>query len=575
MFILSYHLLREARGEKKAELVLKNCWIVDVFNESLLKKDIAISKGIIIGSGSYEGEEEVDLEGQIVAPGFIDGHLHLESTMIPIDEFAAHVIPLGTTTIVTDPHEIANVAGIEGIKYFLQIGNNLPWNFNLVLPSCVPATNFETSGAELLAEDLRPLLSEKGVFGLGEVMNYPGVINGDKKVWDKLEMMGDLFIDGHAPALKDKALNAYLLAGIRADHECTTPEEALEKVSKGMYIMIREGSVTKDMERLLPIVNEKNFSRFLLATDDLHAEDILTKGHINYMIKKAISLGMKPLRAIRLATHNAALALGIRKVGAIAPGYKADLVVIDNWESLQIKKVYKDGKLVGENGKALFKVSRRENKDRLARIFNSIHVGEIKAECFNLPKGCKFRVIELIKDQVVTKHKMISFAKAKQLTISDLIANDLVKIAVVERHHQTGNVGLGLLKGYGLKEGAVATSIGHDSHNITVAGLDSADMLLAVREIEKLKGGIVIVKNQEIIGSLPLPIAGLMSEQSAMQVAEQLKNLQKIAKGLGIHGIDPFMALAFMSLAVIPELKITDKGLFDVNKFSLVDLVVK
>ena len=565
-------LLKMSKGEIPAELVLKHGRIVDVFNERLIKQDIAIADGKIIGIGDYAGVKEIDFEENIIAPGFIDGHMHLESAMVKIDEFAAWIVPRGTTTIFADPHEIANVAGLEGIKYFLDRGNKLPWNFNLMLPSCVPATANETSGAKLSADKLSQLKDAEGIFGLGEVMDFVGVINGDPEIWDKIEMVGDKFIDGHAPGVSGKNLNAYLLGGIMADHECTTPAEAKEKVTKGMYVMIREGSVTRDLVNLLPVVNNSNLSSFLLATDDRDPGDLYQDGHINFVIKKAIENGVSPLRAIKLATINSADALGLKNVGAIAPGYKADLVILDNLKDFNVKKVFKDGELVAENESLIVNLPEiKEGKSE--KIFNSVNIGKFNKGDFDLPEYKKYRVIKLIKDQIVTGKETIDFEKS--VKIDDLVANNLVKIGVVERHKKTGNVGLGLLKGFGLRKGAIAISIGHDSHNIIVIGLNSKDMYKAVKEIEKLNGGITIVNNGELIDCLPLEIAGLMSKDSIPEVAKKLRKMKEKVYSMGVTRQSPFMTLSFMALPVIPSLKITDQGLFDIDENKFVSLGIE
>jgi adenine deaminase len=583
--MLREDLLRQARGLEKADKVFKNATIVDVFNERLIENDIAVAEGIIIGIGEYEGKEEVDLAGRIVTPGLIDAHLHLESSMTNVDEFARVIIPRGTTTIVADPHEIANVAGLTGIKYLLKAGNAQPWNFNLMLPSCVPASKFENSGAELSAADLKTLIDEDGIFGLGEVMDFPSVIGGDKGIWDKIEMAEDLFKDGHSPGLSEKDLNAYLLADIEADHEATTAEEAIEKVSKGMYIMIREGSVTRDLVSLLPAVNSSNSSRFMFATDDRHPGDLIEEGQIDYAVRKAIQYGLSPLRAVKLATINAAQALGIKKLGAIAPGYKADLLVFDNLREFEVKKVYKDGRLVAEEGTLLKSIDDKisldkedfMNKDIEEKIFNSIKLGDISEGDFRLPAAKKYRVIELIKDQVVTGESFYHTEAEYdgEPPAIELIGHNLVKLAVVERHHKSGNVGLGLLRNFGLRRGAIATSIGHDAHNIIVAGVGAKDMEIAVREIEKMQGGLVIVVNGKVEECLPLPVAGLMAVKSVKEVANRLKKMREIANSLGVNRDGPFMTLSFMALTVIPELKLTDQGLFDVNKFEKVELIIE
>ena len=406
-------------------------------------------------------------------------------------------------------------------------------------------------------------------------MDYPGVINGDKELWEKLEMFENKFIDGHAPGLSGKKLNSYLLGKIKADHECTTAEEAIEKIKKGMYIMIREGSVTKDLKELIPAVNEKNFDRFLFATDDRHPGDIIDEGHINFLIKKAIKEGLDPIKAIKLATINSAKTFGFDDIGALAPGYKADLVILDDLDNLNIEMVFKDGKKVAENEEFIGEISKDNtfiNND-FSEIFDSINLGNIKENDFELPQGKKYRVMNLVNDQIVTKKSVVSFEKSP-VKNKDLVNKDLLKLAVVERHHKTGNVGLGLLGGLGLKEGAIATSVGHDSHNIIVAGLEKRDMLIAVERIKKLKGGIVVVKNEKIIESLSLPIAGLMSTKSLEYVANKLNKLRKNAKEIGITNNNPFMTISFMALPVIPRLKVTDKGLFSAEKFDFVPLVI-
>lgn len=559
-------ILKMARGAIPAELVLKNGSIVDVFNERLIKSDIAIAKGKILGIGDYQGLKEVDIEDNIISPGFIDGHLHLESAMVKVEEFAAWVISRGTTTIFADPHEISNVAGIEGIKYILESGNQLPWNFNLMLPSCVPATSNETSGASLSAEKLAVLVDEEGVFGLGEVMDFVAVINGEQGLWDKIDLMKDRFIDGHAPGLSGKDLNTYLLAGIRADHECTVESEAIEKVSKGMYVMIREGSVTRDLINLLPAVNNCNLARFMFATDDRNPGDLYQDGHMNFLIKKAVHSGMTSIRAIKLATINTANALRLDNVGAIVPGYKADLVILDNLNDFNVKKVFKDGKLVAENERLVVDLPEKK-AGKAKKIFKSVNIGSLNKEKFDLPNYNKYRAMVLIKDKVITDQEEIVFKN--KVKSSDLIAQNLVKIAVVERHKKTGNVGLGLLKGFGLQKGALALSIGHDSHNIIVVGLNSFDMYKAVQKIDELQGGIVIAKQGEIINYLPLEIAGLMSKKSIPETAKKLEQMKRIISSMGVVHRNPFMTLSFMALPVIPSLKITDQGLFDVeeNKF--------
>lgn len=566
------NILPVALGKEKADLVFKNGKIIDVFNEEIILKDLAVSKDVIVGFGNYSGKKEIDLKGQYISPAFIDAHLHLESAMVSIEEFAKVVIPLGTLTIVADPHEIANVAGETGIEYFLKLGNKLPWNFNLMVPSCVPVTPFDAGGAILDAEKIKQLITKNTFFGLGEVMDYEGVISGRKYIWDKLEVMKDYFIDGHAPNLIGEALNAYLLAGIKADHETTTSHEALEKVSKGMFVMVREGSVTRDLESLLPAINDKNASYFLFATDDRHPEDLINEGHINFIVKKAIKLGMNPIKAIKLATINAARALGLNKLGALAPGYKADLLVIDDLKDLNIKQVYKDGKLVAKNGQFLFE-TQLDSLEKPEKIFHSVNIAQLKEEAFKIPKGKKFRIMTLQKDKIVTKMEV--FTLPDDFEESEFTRYNINKIAVVERFKRSNNIGLGLIKGFGLKSGAIASSIAHDSHNIIVLGTNSIDMKIAVEKIEELQGGIVVTNNGKVIDFIALPVAGLISKEPITTVSEKLRNLKSIVNNLGVELISPFMTLAFMGLPVIPEIKITCKGLYDVDNNCFVPLVLE
>ncbi len=577
-------LLPQARGDEKADLVLKNARILDVFQEEVRSDDLAIADGIILGWGDYAGHQEIDLAGAYLTPAFIDPHLHVESSQVAAANLAREIIPRGVTTIVADPHEIANVAGIEGIKYLLSAGRKLPWNFYLMLPSCVPATDWEEAGAELDAESLQKLMQEENIFGLGEVMDFPGVIQGEEKLWSKLELASDSFIDGHAPEVTGEELNAYLLGGIKADHECTTAEEAREKVARGMYIMIREGSVTKDLEELLPVVKEGNVSRFMFATDDRQPEDILNQGHLDYAVKLAISQGMKPERAYRMATLNPAQALGLDELGAISPGKRADLLVLSDLESVDPTYVIKDGEILVRNNKvresftasldAVTKKDKEINSKIKERIFNSVSCGEIEESDFVIPEGQKFRVMELKEDQVLTGSTHLK-VKENESFSRKIKKENISRLAAVERHKATGKVGLGLVKGFNMKEGALATSISHDSHNIMVLGQNINDMKTAVEELISSQGGMVAVNNGQLIAGLSLSIAGLMSNDSLKTAAKKLRKLRKAAENLGIDHPEPFMQLSFLSLPVIPDLKLTVNGLFDVRKFELVPLVVK
>lgn len=559
--------LEMARGAIPADLVFKNGRVVDVFSGKLVETDVAVGEGIILGMGKYQGREEVDLGGSILSPSFIDGHCHVESSMVGVGQFARRLVALGTTTIFADPHEIANVAGIEGIRYLLAQGRKYPWNFYLMLPSCVPASPWETAGAVLEAKDLKRLLKEPGVFGLGEVMNYPGVIQGDSNLWSKLDIFKDRFIDGHAPGLLGKELNAYLLGGIKADHEVTTAQEARAKIQAGMYVMIREGSAAHNLAALLPAVDEKNQSRFMYATDDRDPGDLLAQGHINWVLREACRLGQDPLDAIRMATLNTANAMGLSDIGAIAPGRRADLVVLEDLHDFMPSAVYKDGKLVAREGSPLFDMV---EDDVPESIVKSIHIKEVCPRDFTLPPAEKYRVIELVPGQIVTTRGEADIDEVEKMAESDLSL-----LAVVERHQRSGRIGLGLLRGLGLKRGAIASSIAHDSHHIIAAGIDPVEMTAAVEAVAAGQGGLAVVEGGRVVARLPLPIAGLMSPEPVEWVAERLKELERAARDLGINLKSPFMVLSFLALPVIPEIKITDRGLFDSSKFRPVSLIIK
>ncbi len=577
-------LLPQARGDKKADLVLKNARILDVFQEEIRCDDLAIASGVILGWGDYAGHREIDLAGDYLTPAFIDPHLHIESSQVSVANFAREIIPRGITTIIADPHEIANVAGLEGIKYLLYAGRKLPWNFHLMLPSCVPATTWEESGSTLAAEDLAKLLPEKNIFGLGEVMDFPGVIQGQENIWSKLEMAEDYFIDGHAPEVQGRELNAYLLGNIRADHECTFAEEAREKVSRGMFIMIREGSVTKDLQELLPVVIDASASRFMFATDDRQPEDILEEGHLDHAVRLAISEGMKPERAYRLASLNPAQALGLNDLGSISPGNRADLLVLSELEAVDPKHVIKDGEFLVKDSKLQksftcdLAASSEQNTEEIGekikkRVYNSVNCGPIETSDFKIPAAAKYRVMEIKEDQIITDDHILEIKQDETLA-AKMQKEDISRLAAVERHRATGKIGLGLVKGFNLQQGALATTISHDSHNIMVLGENSADMKIAVEELIAMQGGMAAVKAGEVVASLSLSIAGLMSDKSMETSAKKLKKLRRTAKSFGVNHPEPFMQLSFLSLPVIPELKLTVDGLFDVRKFEHVSLVM-
>lgn len=561
-----------ARRKKAADIIIKNAKIINVFNETVEEGNIAVSGGLIAGIGAYEeGDTIYNVDGAFVSPGFIDSHMHIESTMLIPTEFAKAVVPLGTTTAIVDPHEIANVAGIPGIQFMLNASKNLPIDIYFMLSSCVPATNLETSGATLYAEDLAVLKNSDKVLGLAEVMNYPGVINKDPELLDKIVLFRDSVIDGHSPTLTGYDLNAYLSAGILADHECTTKEEALEKLSKGMWIMMREGSVTRDVLNLLPILNDKTKHRLLICTDDKHPEDLINEGHVNFAIRLLVENGIPLPVAVRLATLNPALFFGFRRKGGVAPGYAADLVVFDTLKKIDL--VFKDGVLVSKDSTPLFDVEEPVHVDA---VKNTINLKQVTFEKLRvLPRGKKIRVIGLTKNSVVTDELIFEPKVLDGVLVSDT-ERDIIKIAVFERHKATGKVAVGFIHGLGLKSGAFATSIAHDSHNIIVAGENDKDMLLAISQLESTGGGIALAKNGAVLDYLALPYGGLMTNNSVYEVAEVLERLHEVAHNeLGITYPDPFMALSFMHLAVIPKLKITDSGLVDVDKFEFVDLFVE
>jgi adenine deaminase len=560
-----------ARGEIQADLVLKNCRIVNTFSGEIEKNNIAIKGNKIVGIGDYDGKQILDVKNKFVAPGFIDAHLHTESSMVTLPELTKVILPKGTTTIVTDPHELANVMGLSGITYILELSRTLPLNVFLMLPSCVPATNMETSGAELSAEDLNILLASPKITGLAELMNFPGVLFRDKNVIKKISMAHKykMTIDGHAPGLSGKDLNAYIGAGISSDHECTNKNEALEKLNRGMYIMVREGTSEKNLEELVKIITPENSSRFLFATDDRHPNDLMVEGHINFLLKKAVSLGLNPITAIKMATINACQHFKFRRMGAIAPGYFADLVILNNLKSFNSSYVIKNGKIVAENGELT--VTLKSTKKPVIR--SSVNVKWLKKDdlkvSYNNQK--KINVIGLIPEQIVTK-KILTTPKVIENEIVSDINKDILKIVVVERHRASGNIGVGFVKGFGINKGAIATSVAHDSHNIIAVGSNDDDLYEAIIRIIKLGGGMSIVQNKKVLDELELPIAGLISDKPMKEVKIKLDKLNKYSRQIGCKIEDPFMVLSFLALPVIPELKITDKGLFDVTQFKVIDL---
>lgn len=563
------NLIRTARGDEPADLLLTNARIVNVFSGEILQNHIAIRDGYIAGLGEYDARETVDLKGMYVAPGLIDAHVHIESSMVCLSEFARAVLPCGTTTVVADPHEIANVAGIAGIEYMIRSSEGLPLNVFFALPSCVPATLMETAGAKLNSEDIRPFFSHDRVVALAEMMNFPGVIYCDEEVLKKIEYAFTHHkpADGHSPGLSGKPLQAYLSAGISSDHECTTVDEAMEKLRVGMHILIREGTGAKNLSTLLPIVNSKTAHRVMWCTDDRHPDDICDEGHIDFIIRGAIAAGMDPVTAVRIGTLNPALYFGLNHLGAVAPGKQADLIVLSDLNRFDVKQVYTAGVLTAEDCCMKAEIKSLDH----APLPVSMNLDPAALD-FSIPAGKgKTRVIELVPGQIITRGILMDAVVKNGLAVADP-SRDMLKLAVAERHKGTRNIGKAFVKGFGLKKGALASSVAHDSHNIIVVGVNDADMAAAVKWIAEQGGGLAVACDGRVIATLPLPVAGLMSTQPLHIVRRQIDQMIKAAKELGCSLADPFMALSFLALPVIPELKLTDQGLFDVGRFAHVEL---
>ena len=562
-------IIKIARGLEKADLVIKNANIVNVLSEEIHKADIAIAEGFIVGIGeNYSGKIEIDINGAYVTPSFIDGHVHLESSMVLPKEFAKTVLPAGTTTAIIDPHEISNVFGLHGISFMHEAIKNLPLDVYTMLPSCVPATPFETSGFDLNSYDLSLLIDKPWVLGIAEMMNFPGVLNLDKNVMAKLELakQRDKRIDGHAPYLSNKDLCAYIASGVKSDHECTNPQEAIEKLRLGMYIMIREGTAAKDLNALIPVLKDCNTRKCIFVTDDRHPSDL--KEHINGMVRRAVEAGVNPIKAIQCASLNTAEYFGLKNLGAVAPGYKADLLILPDLESFKPDFVLKNGEIIVENGVLTSKLEQNETPS----MRGSVNVKWIEEEDFTIKAQSNIvKTIEVIPHQLVTK-STLSEIKIQDGNAVSNTENDTLKICVIERHRATGNIGKGFVKGFNLKSGAIASTVAHDSHNMIVVGTNDYAMYIAAVELVKSQGGKVVVNNGEILSKLPLPIAGLMSDKDFSYVLEKCEELNKAAHSIGCTLDDPFMTMAFMSLPVIPELKITDKGIFDTNKFDFTDI---
>ena len=563
------HRIDVASGRKPADLILSNGRVVSVLADRIVKTDVAIADGVIVGFGRYNAKKKIDLKGGFVSSGLIDGHLHIESTLLSPAEFARAVVPHGTTSVVADPHEIANVLGAKGIRYMLEASDGLPLDVYLSLPSCVPATNLETSGARLGAKQLKKFVGHPRIVGIGEVMDYPGVLAGRPSLLAKTKLMPGMRVDGHAPGLTGKDLYAYITANISSDHESTSAAEALEKLMAGLHIMIREGTTEKNLKDIAKMVTPANSHRCFFCSDDRSPSDLLQHGHIDDILRKAVRYGIPPITALQMATNNAPYYFRLAtKKGAVAVGYAADLVVFDDLKRFDARIVFKRGEVVAEEGKMIAGCEPRHG----VRYKNTVNLGRITPNCLELWTNKKrARVIEIIPQQITTRGKISSVKKDRGLVVSD-IRSDILKIAVFERHKASGRVGVGLVNGFGLKHGALASTVAHDSHNIIVVGTNDADMFAAVDALAKMGGGFVAVAGEKVRAAVELPIAGLMTDERLEVVTAKYERLQRVAHDLGSKVENPFLQLSFLALPVIPELKLTDKGLVDARAFKIVSL---
>ncbi|MBN2429371.1 MAG: adenine deaminase [Deltaproteobacteria bacterium] len=564
-----------ARGDRAADLVLKNARVVDVLAGETYESDIAIQGSLIVGvEKGYEGQETIDLEGRYVCPGLIDAHVHIESSMVTPREFARAVVPHGVTTVITNPHEIANVLGVEGIRFMVDDAADVPLDAYVTIPSCVPASHLATSGAELNAENLKPLCGAPGVIGLGEVMNFPGVVAADPKMLDEIDLFRDYPVDGHCPGLSGKGLNAYVTAGITSDHECIGAEEAKEKLRLGMRVFIREGSAARNLKDLIPLVTPRNERWVCFCTDDRHPADLLRQGSIDHVIRLAIGEGLDPVSAIRMATLNSAEHFRLFDRGFVGPGRKADLVVFSDLQQPTPEMVFQNGRLVARDGSMVEGVLDSASKESELRARNTMTV-DLACVDLSIPaKGEKIRVIGMVPGQLFTEEIIAEPRIGGGLAISDP-ERDILKMAVIERHRGSCRVGLGFVRGFGLKRGALASTVAHDHHNLMVIGVDDQSMLTAAGALAGAGGGQCVAKGARVLGLLPLPIAGIMSDLSVDEVRRQAEELHAVLGELGTSLQDPFMPLSFMGLEVIPNLKLTDLGLVDVTQFKQVDLFVE
>jgi adenine deaminase len=561
--------LSVARGEQRAELLFKNARVVNVFSGEIHKTNVAVEDGRVIGFGDYKAKKVIDLKGAYLAPSLIDGHFHVESSMLTAPEFARAVVPHGTGTVVIDPHEYANVLGLDGIRYVLESTKNLAVDFFIMLPSCVPATHLETAGAKLTADDLKLMMHDERIAGVAELMNFPGVFLGAKSELAKIDAGKGKAIDGHAPGLRGKNLNAYALAGVRSDHESVEVEEAKEKLRLGMHILLREGSTERNLEHLLPLINAHNSQNCSFATDDKLAGDLVNEGHIDHAVRVAIKGGVPPITAIQIATINTARHYQLYNLGAIAPRYWADFIVFDSLKNFRVRQTWKKGVLVAENGKFLGKSSAKTPLPR-----STMNLRFAPKDLIAKASGKKkIRVIEIIPNQIVTKE----FVASPKITDGEVVSDtsrDILKMVVVERHRATGNVGVGFVRGFKLRRGAIASTVAHDAHNVVVAGTNDADILFAIKVLERLQGGQIAVADGKVKAELPLPIAGLVTDQPLPKAMKLIDNLNAAAHALGCNLAAPFMALSFLALSPIPSLKLTDQGLIDATNLKKTTLFV-